>query len=135
MQTDPRANTETAQSAMYSKWKTITGALLLQQAGNQPEDLAQSFTDVIANIDAVLAPFVAKSVDGGGQRYKNLNMILTRSAKLTFLLFTQPGSFRFDFSGRQGTLVVFPALVQTVDDRGQALSHVRVLLEKETASV
>lgn len=119
---------------MYSKWKTITGALLLQQAGNQPDDLAQSFTDVIANIDAVLAPFVAKSVDGG-QRYKNLNMILTRSAKLTFLLFTQPGSFRFDFSERQGTLVVCPALVQTVDDRGQALSHVRVLLEKETASV
>jgi hypothetical protein len=126
-------NQVTAQSVMYSKWKTITGALLQQQVSKQPQGLAQNFIDVIAKLDAVLAPFVTESVDSG-QRRKNLEMILTRSAKLAFLLFTQPGSFRFDFSSQEGTLVVFPALVQTVDDRGQVLSRLRVFMEKEVAS-
>jgi hypothetical protein len=60
-------------------------------------------------------------------------MILTRAANFAFLLFAQPGSFRFDFASRHGDLMVFPALVQTVDDQGQSLSPVRVLTEKEIA--
>ncbi|KAF2621824.1 hypothetical protein BU25DRAFT_495534 [Macroventuria anomochaeta] len=122
-----------SQSAMYSKWKAITGALLQQQFGKQSQGLAQNFADIIAELDAILAPFVTGIVDGS-QRRKNLEMILTRSANLAFLLFTQPGSFRFDFTSQHVTLVVSPALVQTVDDRGHVLSRPRVLVDKEVAT-
>ncbi|KAK7177766.1 hypothetical protein PSPO01_16187 [Paraphaeosphaeria sporulosa] len=122
-----------SQSVLYSKWKTITAALLPLQARNQTQDGAQIFADVIAKLDAALAPFVTRSADSA-LRYKNLDMILTRSAAFAILLFSQPGSLRFDFRGRQDALVVFPALLQTVDDRGQVLGHFRVLLEKEIAS-
>lgn len=117
---------------MYSKWKTITGALLQQQFSNQSQDVAQSFTEVVAILSLILAPFVKGSIDGG-QRRKNLDMILTRSANLAYLLFTQPGSFRFDFTGPHGTLVVFPALLQVVDDEGQVLGQPRALVEREVA--
>lgn len=70
------------------------------------------------------------SVDGG-QRRKNLDMILTRAANFAFLLFAQPGTFRFDFASHQNDLTVFPALVQTIGDQGQPLTPIKVLTEKE----
>jgi hypothetical protein len=118
---------------MYSKWKVITGALLQHQVSQQPPGLAQNLADIITKLDTILAPFVTGDVNGS-QRRKNLEMILTRSANLAFLLFTQPGSFRFDFISQRGTLVVFPALVQTVDDRGHILSRPRILVDKEVAA-
>lgn len=129
IQTDPH---ETAHLVLFSKWKTITGALLQQRYGSQSQDPGRthSLQDAVTSLDAVLAPFIKGSVDGD-QRRKNLDMILTRAANLAFLLFAQPGSFRFDFASHQGGLTVFPALVQTIGDRGQPLSPVKVLTEKE----
>lgn len=120
---------------MYSKWKVVTGALLQQQYGKQNQDAgrAQAFQDTVASLDSILAPFVKGSVDGG-QRRKNLDMILTRAANFAFLLFSQPGTFRFDFTSRQGGLTVFPALVQTVGDHGQPLNPIKVLTEKEVVA-
>ncbi|KAJ4365463.1 hypothetical protein N0V95_000398 [Ascochyta clinopodiicola] len=129
-------NNNSAQTVLFSKWKAITGALLQQQYGKHSQDpsRAQSFQDTVASLDSVLAPFVKGSVDDV-QRRKNLDMILTRAANFAFLLFTQPGSFRFDFTGEQGRLAVFPALMQTVGDLGQPLSPAKVLAEKESAGV
>jgi hypothetical protein len=115
----------TALSAMYSKWKAITGDLLQHQASQQPPGLAQNLADIIAKIDAILAPFVTGDVDESQHR-KNLESILTRSANLAFLFFTQPRYFRFDFTSQRGILVVFPALVQTVNDRRHVLSRPRI---------
>ena len=117
---------------MYSKWKVVTGALLQQRYGKQNQDpsRAQAFQDTVVSLDSILAPFFKGSIDGG-QRRKNLDMILTRAANFAFLLFSQPGTFRFDFASRQGGLTVFPALVQTVGDQGQPLNPIKVLTEKE----
>ena len=120
---------------LFSKWKTITGALLQQRFGKQSQDPArvQRFQDAVASLDSILAPFVKGSVDGD-QRRKNLDMILGRAANFAFLLFAQPGSFRFDFASPQGGLTVFPALVQTVGDQGQPLSPIKLLTEKEVVA-
>ena len=129
---EPANSSGAAQSVLFSKWKTITGALLQQRYVKQSQDpgRAQDFQDTVTSLDSVLTPFVKGSVDGG-QRRRNLDMILTRAANFAFLLFSQPGSFRFDFVSRQGGLTVFPALIQTVGDQGQPLSPVKVLTEKE----
>jgi hypothetical protein len=117
---------------LFSRWKTITGALLQQQHGRKGHGSSQAhdFQDTIAVLDLILVPFV-KGNDDNGQRRKNLEMILKRAANFAFLLFTQPGSFRFDFASRLGELVVFPALVQTVGDQGQLLSPAKPLTERE----
>ncbi|KAI8933610.1 hypothetical protein NX059_009338 [Plenodomus lindquistii] len=121
-------------SRMYSKWKTITSALLQHRFGrNAPNpSRAENFATIVAEIDAVLAPFVQGSVDGG-QRHKNLDMILKRAANFAFLLFSQPGSFHFDFASEHNSLVAFPAFVQIIGDQGRALRPARVLLDKEVA--
>ena len=121
---------------LFSRWKSITGTLLQQRYGKQSQDLglAQNVQDTVASLDSILAPFVKGSVDGG-QRRKNLDMILTRAANFAFLLFAQPGMFRFDFASRQGGLTVFPALVQTVGDQGQPLQPNKILTKKEVVAV
>ncbi|KAF1831722.1 hypothetical protein BDW02DRAFT_571774, partial [Decorospora gaudefroyi] len=85
-------------------------------------------------MDIVLGPFVQPRADGDKRR-RNLDMILARATKLAFLLFSQPGSFHFDFSGsQQGGVVAFPGLVQVVGDEGQVLSQPRVIWPKEVAT-
>ncbi|RYN16938.1 hypothetical protein AA0113_g11301 [Alternaria arborescens] len=124
----------TAQSAMYSKWKTVTGTLLHERISQnkQDSDRKQKFAIAVADLDSIVAPFVQSGLEA--QRSKNLDMILTRSANLAFLLFSQPGSFKFEFLSEHGGLVVFPGLVQTIGDQGQVLGPPRVLLEKEIAT-
>jgi hypothetical protein len=98
--------------------------LLQHQYGKKPEP--QSIEEAIAGANAVLAPFVLGSVDGG-QRRRNLEMILSRAANFAFLLFSQPGSFSFDFRGE----VVFPGVLQLIGDDAQILNPPRSLWEKE----
>ncbi|ORY02274.1 hypothetical protein BCR34DRAFT_605625 [Clohesyomyces aquaticus] len=125
-----------AQAALFSKWKTITGALLNQRYGKQVQNApvpSRSVAEAIAELNTFLAPFVVGSVDGG-QRHRNLEMIMSRSAQLAFLLFSQPGSFHFDFTGQNGAMVVFPALLQVVGDQAETLSPPKILWPKEFAA-
>ncbi|KAF2105462.1 hypothetical protein BDV96DRAFT_374254 [Lophiotrema nucula] len=115
-----------APTALVSKWKAITGALLQQQ----PRSASRAIAVAINEANAVLAPFVRGSMDGG-QRQKNLEMILSRAASLAFVLFSQPGSYRFDFAGSGNSLVTFPALLQVIGDDARTLNPPRVLWQRE----
>ena len=110
--------------------------MLQQRYGKQSRDTgrAQAIQETIASLDSILGPFVKGSVDTE-QRRNNLDMILARAADFAFLLFTQPGTFRFNFASRQGSLTIFPALIQTVGDRGQSLDPVKALTEKEVQAL
>jgi hypothetical protein len=61
---------------------------------------------------------------------------MRRAAQYAFLMFSQPSSFVFDYSGtgQPDSLVVFPALLVTVSDEAQRLSQPRLLSEKEVVS-
>ena len=123
-------NGELAKSALFSTWKVLTGTLVGVNAHTSNAD-AQNRRQIIDSMDAVLSPFLQPGVDLGKRR-NNLEMVLSRAAKLALLLFSQPGAFRMDFiGGRTDVLVVFPGLVQVAGDRGQTLSRPRVLSEKE----
>ncbi|RYE68090.1 MAG: hypothetical protein EOO81_09780, partial [Oxalobacteraceae bacterium] len=112
--------TVSGHTALYSKWKTITALLLSQGTGENAQDAnrVQKFSRIIAELDSIVAPCVQGDLDDA-QRRKNLDMILTRAVNLAFLLFSQPGSFWFEFRSRQSAIRAFPALVQTIGDRGQ----------------
>ncbi|CAG8976954.1 hypothetical protein HYALB_00008865, partial [Hymenoscyphus albidus] len=127
------------QPVLFSKWKAITGALLQRQYGQSSSDhdtRNQSVNRAITTADAVLRPFIDQGVDIQARR-RNLEGTMKRAAQLAFLLFSQPASFHFDFSGtRQGDrLLVFPALVQTVSDEAEVLSPPRVLSGPEELAV
>ena len=119
-----------AQSVLYSKWKVITSALLQPRYSTQSGHSAKAVAGAIAEVDFVLAPLVQRGADGA-QRRRNLEMIFNRAASLGFLLFSQPGSYHFDFTEGGGGPTVFPGLQQVVDDQAHRINPPRVLLEKE----
>jgi len=124
-----------AEVALFSKWKTISGTLLQQRYSQQPNEndpREASIADALASSEPVLHPFVNPSIDTNVRR-RNLEGIMRRAAQYAFLMFSQPSSFVFDYTrtGHPDSLVVFPALLITVNDEGERLSPPRVLSEKE----
>jgi hypothetical protein len=87
----------------------------------------------LTTADSVLHPFINPGVDINA-RGRNLKSIMNRAVQFAFLLFSQPASFQFDFAntGRSDSLVVFPALLQTVNDEAQVLASPRIFSQKET---
>lgn len=131
-------NANSSQSALFSKWKTISGVLLQQQYGQQPGDndvRNGNIAQILAAAESVLHPFINPNIDMNA-RQRNLEGIMKRAAQFAFLLFSQPGSFSFDFRGRgqPDSLLVFPAFLQTVSDEAEILSPPRVLGETEVVS-
>lgn len=126
----PRPNPSTdhhaAEATLFSKWKVITGTLLTKQPTLSPNAIA----DTIAVAAMILGPFTRKGIDRE-QRLKNLEMVVGRAASLAWTLFTQPGSYRFDFRGSRDSVVAFPALLQMTGDDARVVSPPRVLWEKE----
>ena len=53
---------------------------------------------------------------------------------MAWMLFTQPGSYRFDFRGSRNGVIGFPALFQTIGDDARVVSPPRVLWEKEVVA-
>jgi hypothetical protein len=86
--------------------------------------------DTMGDADAILGPFI-RGAANGEQRLKNLEMVVGWVASMAWMLFTQPSSYHFDFSGSRNSLVAFPALLQDVEDDTQVLNPPKVLWEKE----
>jgi hypothetical protein len=112
--------------------------LLQRQYGNQLGDndpRIESVNRTVATADSVLRPFVDPSVDIHARR-RNLDATVKRAAQFAFLLFSQSASYGFDYTGtgQLDSLVVFPALVQTISDEAEAISPPRVLREREVVA-
>jgi hypothetical protein len=102
-----------------------------QQLGENDPRYA-GINQILAAAEPVLHPFINPQIDMAA-RQRNLEGILKRAAQFAFLLFSQPGSFQFDFSGtgQHDSIVVFPALLQTISDVAQQIVPPRTLSEKQ----
>jgi hypothetical protein len=119
-----------------SKWKVVSGAIIqprYSQQNTKDDPRNQSIAQVLGAIDSVLAPFVGSSPDAS-QRLHNLDGTVRRAASFALLLLSQPSSWRFDWtnpgSNGQG-FMVFPALLQTVNDEAQVLNPPRTFTQAE----
>lgn len=92
----------------------------------------ESIGAAVRALDNVLRPYADSRMDNE-QRKRNLEEIVKRSALFAFTLFSQPSLWDFDWMVEQsvssGGLCVFPALVQTVDETGEALRPPRPFSE------
>jgi hypothetical protein len=120
---------------LFSKWKTISGALLQQRYSQQPDEndpREASIMKALATTEPILRLFVNPSISMNIRR-RNLEGIMRRAAQYAFLMFCQPSSFIFDFTkaGKSESLVVFPALLITINNKAERLLPPRVLSKKE----
>jgi hypothetical protein len=90
---------------------------------------------ILATAEPVLHLFIDRNIDINA-RLHNLEGIMIHAAQFAFLLFSQPGSFSFDFhgTGEPNSLPVFPAFLQTVSDEAEVLIPPRVLSKTEVVS-
>ncbi|PMD33495.1 hypothetical protein L207DRAFT_639594 [Hyaloscypha variabilis F] len=120
--------------ALFSKWKTISGTLLQQrysQPPNENDPRQASIDQALEDSKPILSPFVRIDVDTN-TRGRNLEGIMRLAAQYAFTMFRQPCSYDFDYTwtGPPDPLVVFPALLITVNHEGQRLSPPWVLSKK-----
>ena len=105
----------------------ISGALLQSRSGQpqppQSAKLEHRIEQALLSVNDFLAPFIESSIDATtDKRIRNLESIVRRASQLALLLFSQPSSWALDFgqsgTGQQGTIVVFPGLLETVSEEG-----------------
>lgn len=128
---------------LASQWKVLSGALLQNKPGQQQTTsgapLEHSIEQVIQTADAVLTHFAAPP-SGTDKRLRNLESIVRRASQLALLLFSQPSSWDLDWTSPQsgtmqpGRLVVYPGLLETVDENGVAQQPPRLFYPPEVVS-
>ena len=99
-------------------------------SANDPRN--HNILQAVEALDAVLRPYTDERVDNN-QRRRNLEEILKRAAGFAFMLFSQPSSWKLEWENphghEPGSIVIFPALVQIVDETGHSLSPPRAFSE------
>jgi len=129
------------QVTLLSKWKTISGTLLARKYSEPPTGNDKRLARIEKALDAseaILRPFLNRGIEMDTEtRRHNLREVMKLAAQYAFSMFSQPCSYRFDNTrvGQPDTMVVFPALLITVNHEGQELSPPKVLREEEVVSV
>ncbi|OCL02971.1 hypothetical protein AOQ84DRAFT_303670 [Glonium stellatum] len=119
-------------TAFLSKWRTLTAELMQTTYGRNAfsgnDARNHSILKAVEILDAVLQPYADTRIDNN-QRRRNLEEMLKRAASFAFMLFSQPSSWKLDWhnthGSEPGSLVIFPALVQVIDDTGRLLNPPR----------
>lgn len=110
----------------FTRWRAITAELMQSDYVRNPfspTDARVNNLQRAANLlNSVLRPYSDSRMDDG-QRSRNLEEILKRSALFAFTLFSQPSTWEFDWENGQdvksGSLCIFPALLQVRDENGE----------------
>jgi hypothetical protein len=129
------SNDHAGRIALMSKWKSMSGAILQPRYNTQATDSDprnHRIEQCLAEMDAVLQPFVGSSPEAS-QRLRNLESTVRRAAQFALLLFSQPSFWGFGWLAPRGGIVVFPALLQMVNDELQILSPPRAFTQAEIA--
>lgn len=76
---------------------------------------------MMRDLDTLLQPFA--SLESDDERRRNMVEILKRGARFGYTLSTQPTEWEFDWTqgsdSTSATIVVFPGMLQTVNDQGR----------------
>jgi len=126
------ANLGEVHAAYFAKWRAITAELMQSAYVRNPfsatDGRLHNLQLAADRLNNVLRPYSDSRVDDG-QRSRNLEEILKRSASFAFTLFSQPTVWVFDWQDAQdvksGSLCVFPALLQVKDENGEPIKPPR----------
>ncbi|KAF1810892.1 hypothetical protein P152DRAFT_420302 [Eremomyces bilateralis CBS 781.70] len=121
-----------AQTALFSKWKAISGVLLQPQYGQNIENDPRnaSIRKAMDEADLILQLFAANPAEE--KRVRNLEEIMRRATRFAFLLFCQPSTWKFQWDRVvPDGLVVFPDLLQLTNDEAELMLPPRVFCKSE----
>jgi hypothetical protein len=119
-----------------ARWRVTTAELMqgsyVRDSFTSSDSRNGSVQTAVNTLENILRPFADSRMDNG-ERRRNLEEILKRSALFAFTLFSQPSTWGFDWQETQGVksgeLCIFPALVQLTNETGQAVNPPRPFSE------
>ena len=123
-------NSYTADALLAIQWRMVTADLLQSIYIRSPfvsSDDRNSGVRAAAvqALNNILEPFADSRMDNG-QRKRDLEELLQRSALFAFALFGRPSCWEFDWKEDEGVnseeLCIFPALMQVTDESGEPVS-------------
>jgi hypothetical protein len=123
-------------SSKLAGWRITTAELLQGSYIRDPFTASDSRNGSIqaafGALENILQPFADSRMDNG-ERKRNLEEILKRSALFAFTLFSQPSTWDFDWREahgvKSGELCIFPALVQLTNETSQPVNPPRPFSE------
>ncbi|KAH4906534.1 hypothetical protein HBI81_153970 [Parastagonospora nodorum] len=115
-------------SAKLARWRVTTAELLQGKYARNPftrsDSQNENIQTAVVALDNILRPFADSRMENG-DRKRNLEEILKRSALFAFTLFSQPSTWGFDWEEegavKSGDLTIFPCLLQLSDENGQSV--------------
>ena len=116
-------------------WRTATAGLVQMKHGRFPNAPSHNVQRAVDAIEEVLQPFVDEQQSETARR-RSLEDLMEQGSRLGFLLMAQPAAFEFSWDnpfGEPGSLVVFPALHQVVNEEGARLHPAKGLTMPEVA--
>lgn len=123
-----------------SQWRVLS-AYLRPAPKNDPSYLSQRDATVsaaAATFTNALSPWASETYSDSVRR-QNLAEILKSAAEVGILIFSQPGSFRFQWSTGQDhrsvVVVIAPALLKTADEHAIPLDRPQVMIQMATQSI
>lgn len=131
-----RTDIHTANNKWTMQWRRMTAELLqstyVQTAWGPSDTRNSAIHATVALLDNIMQPYADPRMDNT-QRRRNLEEIVKRSALFAFTLFSQPSLWNFDWKEEQsvtsGDLCIFPALMQVIDETGEAVTPPRPFSE------
>ena len=124
--------------AFLTKWRAITAALLQgnykQSTITDTDPRNENIRKAVGLADSILSPYTGTGADQQA-RLRNLEEIMRRAARFSYVLFSQPAFWDFDWQSSGSGIVVFPALVQLTNENGRMLSQARVFAEKTVVKI
>lgn len=116
---------------LMSNWRRIAATLMqtLYGQGVTLNDSRQhNIKDFVSELDALLCQFASTRIDQK-ERLQKLEEIIKRAARFGYMLYAEPTTWEFDWNvprdNKGGDIVLFPALVQIGDDKGNRLATPR----------
>ena len=120
----------------FSQWRVLTAFLHPDPRTEQGFKKALD-VKIDRGVEAFTKAFLTWAKQGAGDqnRKDSLRRILELANDAGLLLFAQPSTFMFDWSDKDGTVTVSPALVKRLDESGKLLSPAPVLISARRLNV
>lgn len=120
----------------FTQWRILTSFLTPTPAENS-EYQKQLETKVDYAARPLSEAFAPWSLDGknAADRDASLRSIMLMASDVGLLIFAQPSTFVFDWSSKEGSVIISPAFIKRLDESARPLRSPQVMIDARQLAI